>query len=161
MQYPPKDYQNWIKMKFAHISDTHLGQYRSKVDRENDTYDAFIQAVSKSIEAKVDFVILSGDIFDKSKPPNKAIVTLMQQLKLLKQNDIETYFILGDHDQPKQNREQPIHSIFKENLANVAHHIGNGEPITFKDSNVLLVGFDHKERGVDVEELKKNFQKID
>jgi DNA repair exonuclease SbcCD nuclease subunit len=51
-------------MKFAHISDTHLGQYRSKIDRENDTYDAFSQAIAKSIEAKVDFVILSGDIFD-------------------------------------------------------------------------------------------------
>ena len=75
-------------MKFAHISDTHLGQYRSKIDRENDTYDAFSQAIAKSIEEKVDFVILSGDIFDKSKPPNKAIVLLMQQLKLLKQNDM-------------------------------------------------------------------------
>ena len=111
-------------MKFAHISDTHLGQYRSKIDRENDTYDAFSQAIAKSIEAKVDFVILSGDIFDRSKPPNKAIVLLMQQLKLLKQKNIETYFILGDHDQPKHSREKPIHSIFKENLANVAHHIG-------------------------------------
>ena len=99
MQYPPKDYQNWIKMKFAHISDTHLGQYRSKVDRENDTYDAFIQAVSKSIEAKVDFVILSGDIFDKSKPPNKAIVLLMQQLKLLKQNEAKFGFSESENRQ--------------------------------------------------------------
>jgi len=161
VQHQVKDYPNWTEMKFAHISDTHLGQYRSKIDRENDTYDAFSQAIAKSIEAKVDFVILSGDIFDKSKPPNKAIVLLMQQLKLLKQKSIETYFILGDHDQPKHSREKPIHSIFKENLANVAHHIGEGDPITFKDSNVLLVGFDHQERGVDVEELKKKFQEID
>ena len=37
-------------MKFSHISDTHLGQYRSKKERENDTYDAFKQAIEISIK---------------------------------------------------------------------------------------------------------------
>jgi DNA repair exonuclease SbcCD nuclease subunit len=49
-------------MKFSHISDTHLGQYRSKKEREDDTYNAFKQAIEISIKDKVDFVIFSGDI---------------------------------------------------------------------------------------------------
>ena len=52
-------------MKFSHISDTHLGQYRSKKEREDDTYDAFKQAIEISIKDKVDFVIFSGDILIK------------------------------------------------------------------------------------------------
>ncbi len=42
-------------MKFAHISDTHLGQYRSIKEREEDSYNAFRQTIEKSIEEKVDF----------------------------------------------------------------------------------------------------------
>ena len=48
-------------MKFSHISDTHLGQYRSIKEREEDSYNAFRQTIEKSIEEKVDFVIFSGD----------------------------------------------------------------------------------------------------
>ena len=45
-------------MKFAHISDTHLGQRQYHLSiREQDIYDALKQAVKKSIEEKVDFVI--------------------------------------------------------------------------------------------------------
>ena len=44
-------------MKFAHISDTHLGQRQYHLPvREQDIYDALKQAVNKSIEEKVDFV---------------------------------------------------------------------------------------------------------
>ena len=84
-------------MKFAHISDTHLGQHRSKKEREEDSYNAFRQTIKKSIKEKVDFIIFSGDIFDKSHPPNDAVLLMMQQLKLLKEKGIESYFILGDH----------------------------------------------------------------
>ena len=51
-------------MLFSHISDTHLGlvQYGSN-EREQDVYDVFNQAIDKSIEDNVDFVIFAGDIF--------------------------------------------------------------------------------------------------
>ena len=108
-------------MKFSHISDTHLGQYRSKKEREDDTYDAFKQAIEISIKDKVDFVIFSGDIFDKAQPPNDAILTMMQQLNLLKENGIESYFVLGDHDQPKVV-QNPIHALYS-SLTKVSHHL--------------------------------------
>ena len=99
-------------MKFAHISDTHLGQYRSIKEREEDSYNAFRQTIEKSIEEKVDFVIFSGDIFDRSNPPNDAVLLMMQQLMLLKEKGIQSYFILGDHDQPKVE-QNPIHWLYK------------------------------------------------
>ena len=145
-------------MKFSHISDTHLGQYRSKKEREDDTYDAFKQAIEISIKDKVDFVIFSGDIFDKAQPPNDAILLMMQQLNRLKDNGIESYFVLGDHDQPKQSGQNPIHWLYS-SLTKVSHHLGDGKPVYFK--NVLLVGFDHHNDGHDIEMLQEEFKKID
>lgn len=143
-------------MKFAHISDTHLGQYRSKKDRINDTYNAFEQIVEKCIEEKIDFLILSGDIFDRSHPPNDAILFLMKQFMRLKENGIQSYFILGDHDQPK-TRQNAIHWIYS--MTNSAHHLGDGNPVKFKD--VLLYGFDHHDIGNDLDELLEKFKTID
>ena len=144
-------------MKFAHISDTHLGQYRSIKEREEDSYNAFRQTIEKSIEEKVDFVIFSGDIFDRSNPPNDAVLLMMQQLMLLKEKGIQSYFILGDHDQPKVE-QNPIHWLYS-SLTKVSHHLGDGKPVYFK--NVLLVGFDHHNDGHDIEMLQEEFKKID
>ena len=144
-------------MKFSHISDTHLGQYRSKKEREDDTYNAFKQAIEISIKDKVDFVIFSGDIFDKAQPPNDAILHMMEQLNRLKENGIESYFVLGDHDQPKVE-QNAIHWLYS-SLTKVSHHLGDGNPVYFK--NVLLVGFDYHSDGHDIESLQEEFKKID
>ena len=48
-------------MKFAHISDTHLGfsQFGTG-ERAKDVYDAFLQAIDISIKEKVEFVVFAG-----------------------------------------------------------------------------------------------------
>tara|TARA_B110001454_G_scaffold218553_1_gene246875 strand:+ start:118 stop:1245 length:1128 start_codon:yes stop_codon:yes gene_type:complete len=143
-------------MKFAHVSDTHLGQYRSKKDRIDDTYNAFEQVITKCIEEKIDFLIITGDIFDRSHPANDAILFLMKQFLRLKENDIQSYFILGDHDQPK-TRQNAIHWIYS--MTNSARHLGDSNPIKFKD--VILYGFDHHDVGNDLDELIEKFKIID
>ena len=146
-------------MKFAHISDTHLGQRQYHLPiREQDIYDALKQAVKKSIEEKVDFVIFSGDIFDRSNPPNDAVLLMMQQLMLLKEKGIQSYFILGDHDQPKVE-QNPIHWLYK--MTGFAHHLDYQEDGPTKLNDVLLIGFDHHSAGKDTEELMEKFNEID
>ena len=54
-------------MKFSHISDTHLGQIRSKKARMQDTDDAFREAIGKSIEEKVMDTLDSNIILQKQK----------------------------------------------------------------------------------------------
>ena len=145
-------------MKFAHISDTHLGQYRSIKEREEDSYNAFRQTIEKSIEEKVDFVIFSGDIFDRSNHPNDAVLLMMQQLMLLKEKGIQSYFILGDHDQPKVE-QNPIHWLYK--MTGFARHLDYQEDGPTKLNDVLLIGFDHRSAGKDTEELMEKFNEID
>jgi DNA repair exonuclease SbcCD nuclease subunit len=52
-------------MQFAHISDTHLGARQFDCDqREQDIYDAFLEAVDHVVEERVDFVLHTGDLFE-------------------------------------------------------------------------------------------------
>ena len=143
-------------MKFSHISDTHLGQIRSKKARMQDTDDAFREAIGKSIEEKVDFVIFSGDIFDKSRPPNDAVLLVMEQLMLLKKNGIQPYFVLGQHDSPKTEQNA---ILWLYSMTGVAHYLGDGKPVKFKD--VLLIGSDHRDEGNDLDELLEKFKVFD
>ena len=99
-------------MLFSHIADTHLGlaQYGSN-EREEDVYDVFNQAIDISIKDKVDFVIFAGDIFDAPNPSGRAIIQMANALKKLKENNIESFFILGDHDQSRI-RGTPVPYIY-------------------------------------------------
>ena len=64
-------------MKFAHISDTHLGfsQFGTG-ERAKDVYNAFLQAIDISIKEKVEFVVFAGDIFHTPTPDGTAIINI-------------------------------------------------------------------------------------
>lgn len=92
-----------MKVKFAHIADIHLGAWRN--DNLNQIgYQAFEISVDKVIEEKVNFVILSGDLYNISNPSVEIIDLATKLLKKLKDNDIPVYGILGSHDFSPSNR---------------------------------------------------------
>jgi DNA repair exonuclease SbcCD nuclease subunit len=125
-------------MMFSHISDTHLGlQQYGLEEREQDIYDSFNQAIDISIKDHVDFVIFAGDIFHTPNPSGAAILQMANALKRLKQNSIESFFILGEHD-ISRIRATPIPYVYH-NLE-FSKYIGHGKPVYYK--NVMLVGFD-------------------
>ena len=144
-------------MLFSHISDTHLGlvQYGSN-ERERDVYDAFNQAIDISINDKVDFVIFSGDIFENPKPNGNAILQMANALKRLKENDIDSFFILGEHDVSNIKHQNPVPYIYH-NLG-FSKYIGNGKPIEYK--GVMLVGFD-KIRPPEMAQNEERFSNVD
>ena len=143
-------------MLFSHISDTHLGlvQYGSE-EREIDVYNAFNQAIDTSIKDHVDFVIFAGDIFHVPNPSGTAIVQMANALKRLKQNNIESFFILGEHD-ISRIRSTPIPYVYH-NLE-FSKYIGQGKPVKYKD--ILLVGFD-KMRKSEIPQFEEKFAAID
>ena len=143
-------------MLFSHISDTHLGlgQYGSQ-EREQDIYDAFNQSIDISIKDHVDFVIFAGDIFHVPNPNGTAIVQMANALKRLKQNGIDSFFILGEHD-ISRIRTTPIPYVYH-NLE-FSKYIGQGKPIEHK--GILLIGFD-KIRKTEIVQYEKKFLGID
>jgi DNA repair exonuclease SbcCD nuclease subunit len=143
-------------MIFSHISDTHLGfvQYHSE-ERENDVYTAFNEAIDISIKDHVDFVILAGDIFHVPNPSGKAILVLANALKRLKKNNIDSFFILGDHD-ISRIRATPVPFVYH-NL-DFSKYIGDGDPIIYKD--IMITGFD-KRRKAEIETFEEDFARVD
>lgn len=143
-------------MIFSHISDIHLGfvQYHSE-EREEDVYSAFNQAVDTSIKDHVDFVLFAGDIFHVPNPSGKAIVVLANALKQLKKNNIDSFFILGDHD-ISRIRSTPVPFVYH-NLE-FSRYIGNGKPFMYK--NILIMGFD-KRRKSEIHTFENDFANAD
>jgi DNA repair exonuclease SbcCD nuclease subunit len=143
-------------MLFSHISDTHLGlvQYASE-EREQDVYLAFNESIDTSIKDHVDFVIFAGDIFNVPNPSGTAIVQMGNALKRLKQNNIDSFFILGEHDISRV-RSTPIPYVYH-NLE-FSRYIGQGTPIEYK--GVLLAGFD-KIRKTEISQFEEKFAQVD
>ena len=143
-------------MIFSHISDTHLGlQQYGLEEREQDIYDSFNQAIDISIKDKVDFVIFAGDIFHTPNPNGKAILQMANALKKLKQNSIESFFILGEHD-ISRIRATPVPYVYH-NLE-FSKYVGRGEPVFYKD--VMIAGID-KIRKNEITSFEEKFRKLD
>ena len=86
-------------MQFIHMADTHLGysQYGLS-ERENDFFEVFNQAIDEVVNERPDFVIHSGDLFEYSRPPTRALLTAQNGILRLKNGKIPLYAIAGNHD---------------------------------------------------------------
>nr|AIF01325.1 metallophosphoesterase [uncultured marine thaumarchaeote KM3_146_F08] len=141
---------------FSHISDMHLGlQQYGLEEREQDIYDSFNQAIDISIKDHVDFVIFAGDIFHTPNPSGTAILQMANALKRLKENSIESFFILGEHDISRM-RATPVPYVYH-NLQ-FSKYVGDGKPVYHKD--VMIVGFD-KIRKNELEQFEEKFRELD
>ena len=143
-------------MLFSHISDTHLGlQQYGLEERERDIYDSFNQAIDISIKDHVDFVIFAGDIFHTPNPSGTAILQMANALKRLKDNSIDSFFILGEHDISRM-RATPVPYVYH-NLQ-FSTYVGSGKPVYHKD--VMIAGFD-KIRKNELQPFEEKFREID
>ncbi len=94
--------------KFIHVSDLHLGkkQYNLEI-RYKDYFNAFQQILNFALKKAVDFIVISGDIFDNRKiDPSvlSEVFTIVQDFKIKCRNtlnkDIPLICIEGNHDNP-------------------------------------------------------------
>ncbi len=102
-------------MQFVHISDTHLG-YRQYglLERENDFLEVFDQAIDEVVNERPDFVIHSGDLFEYSRPPTKALLTAQKGILRLKEEKIPIYAIAGNHDIVMRKNALPPQILYRD-----------------------------------------------
>ncbi len=86
-----------MTFKFSHIADSHIGAWREPKMRQL-SIDAFITAINLSIKRKVDFVLISGDLFNTAIPDIESIKSAVSSLNKLKKSGISCYIIPGSHD---------------------------------------------------------------
>jgi len=84
-------------MKFAHMADCHIGSWRDPKLKDISTL-AFNKAIEKCVQESVDFILISGDLFNTSLPRIENLKTVVGTFKKLKDNNIPVYIIPGSHD---------------------------------------------------------------
>ena len=152
-------------MQFVHLADTHLG-YRQYglVERENDFFHVFDEAINEVVQERPDFVIHSGDLFEYSRPPTRALLTAQKGILRLKEENIPIYAIAGNHDIVMRKNALPPQILYKNfglNLIspNKPFYINNdifigGAPYTSKYHSKQLI-----ERLQTIEKSSKEYKK--
>ncbi|MEI5906439.1 DNA repair exonuclease [Bacillus spongiae] len=141
-------------IRFIHTADLHLDSPfigLNSLPKEvfqkiyNSTFRSFERIIEKAIDLEVDFVIISGDLYDGEDRSIKAQARLQKQLQRLHKASIPVFIIHGNHDHlggrwhdlPLPNN---VH-IFKEQV--------EGVTIQTKNHNTVhLYGFSYRERHV-------------
>jgi DNA repair exonuclease SbcCD nuclease subunit len=97
------------------MADTHLGyrQYGLS-ERETDFLEVFDRAVEEVVSERPDFAIHSGDLFEYSRPPTRALLTAQQGILRLKSANIPFYAIAGNHDIVMKKNALPPQILFKD-----------------------------------------------
>lgn len=83
--------------KFAHMSDCHIGAWRDEKLRDLNL-KAFEKAIDLCVEEKVDFILISGDLFDTNIPDLYQVKRAVEKLRFAKDKGINIYLIYGSHD---------------------------------------------------------------
>jgi DNA repair protein SbcD/Mre11 len=83
--------------KFAHMSDIHLGAHREPALRELER-KCFAEAMGMCVREAVDFVLISGDLFDVGVPDLGIVNDAVRKMRELREARIPIYAIYGSHD---------------------------------------------------------------
>jgi exonuclease SbcD len=83
--------------RFAHLGDCHIGAWRDRRLREINL-ETFLKALDVCAKEQVDFVIISGDIFDTTLPDLSIAKRAVEKIKENKDAGIQFYVTYGSHD---------------------------------------------------------------
>ncbi len=114
------------------MADLHLGGWREESLREIGI-QTFEKAIDISVEENVDFVLISGDLFDSSNPTIEVMAKAAKKLYELKTRGIPIYVIEGSHDFSPTGRT--ILKVFQE--AGLLKRVTFGEE---KEGKLILKG---------------------
>lgn len=85
-------------MKFAHMSDCHLGSWSSHPDMKDYPIIAFENALDECARERVDFIIIAGDLLDTSLPPIDVLKRTAAAMRKCKEQGVPIYVVAGSHD---------------------------------------------------------------
>jgi exonuclease SbcD len=153
-----------MDIKFAHISDCHLGGWR-KDTLNRIGCQAFSQMIEKILEEEIDFVIISGDLYDVSNPKVEIVDFATRELKKLYDKGIPVYGIMGSHDFSPSGKSmlRPLISAdFFRNVSipiwtNDKNHPLRLELFEDKKTKIKLTGMRARKKGLEIDD----FQQLD
>lgn len=121
-------------MLVAHISDLHLGKTLYNFPLLEDQIYILNQIVEICITKKVEVLLVSGDVYDKTVAPEAGIKILRKFLKDLVQAKIKVLIISGNHDSAER-LTFGAEFMTDKGIYFSKIYDGNIEPVIFNDEN--------------------------
>lgn len=144
-------------VRFAHISDVHLGGWKQQ-PMQDLNFESFKKAVDMCIKAKLDFVLFAGDLFDSAYPPIEVLKETFAQFKRLKEANIPCFMVAGSHDYSVSGKTF-LDVLEKSGFCkNVFDARETEEQIILNPTiigSVAIYGYPGKKSGLEVPELRK------
>ncbi len=146
-------------MKFAHFSDCHLGGWRQPELNELN-FLSFKKAVDICIDEKVDFILITGDLFDSAYPPIEILKRTFAEFKRLIDEKIKCYLIAGSHDYSVSGKTF-LDVLEKGGFCKICEYENspdeNGKIILkpLKHIGVSIYGYPGKKSGLEIADLKR------
>ena len=143
--------------KFAHISDVHLGGWKQQ-PMQDLNFQSFKMAIDTCIKRKVDFVLISGDLFDSAYPQIEVLKNTFSEFKRLKDAKILCFIIAGSHDYSVSGK------TFLDVLekAGFCKNISNFENVSEKIilnptiyGGVAIYGYPGKKSSLEIDDLRR------
>lgn len=143
-------------MKFAHITDCHLGGWRQlKLQELNLEY--FKKVIEESIEEKVEFILFTGDLFDSAFPPIETLKETFSEFRRLKDAGIKSYVIAGSHDYSVSGKTF-LDVLEKAGFCEIAKYEENEDEVILKPlkyRSIHIYGYPGKKSGLEISSIKK------
>ncbi len=137
--------------RYIHCGDLHLGCKPGKIeDRFEDFFKAFSFLVDYSINNKVNYILISGDMFHLKVINSKTLLKTTTILEKAKLANIKVFVIEGNHDKAFYVDEDSwldyLHQ--KKYITLLGHHLDSGNIILnnetiYEDDNIRIIGLSY------------------
>lgn len=154
-------------MKFIHTADLHLdspflGLKKAPKDVlemiYHSTFDAFERIVSDAIDQQIDFMCITGDIFDRDQHSIAAENFFITQCNRLKDAEIPVYLSYGNHDYQAVN-ESTQH--LPTNVTVFGNQVETKLLTTKNHERVAISGFSYLERWINDDQTDQYPSRVD
>ncbi|MDH3352984.1 MAG: DNA repair exonuclease [Nanoarchaeota archaeon] len=145
-------------VKFAHLADCHLGSWRQE-ELQKLNFQSFQRIFNRCIEEQVDFILISGDLFDSAYPPIEILKDSFAEFKKVHDAQIPVYLIAGSHDFSASGKtflDVLEKAGFCKNIENwTAEEDGRIKLKPHMHGDIAIYGYPGRKSGMEIEDLDK------
>jgi len=144
-------------VRFAHISDVHLGGWKQQPLQDLNS-QSFRKTIDTCISQKLDFILIAGDLFDSAYPSIEILKETFAEFKKLKEAEIPCFIIAGSHDYSVSGKTF-LDVLEKAGFCkNVANFEEKEEVIVLNPTihkGIAIYGYPGKKSGLEIPDLKR------
>ncbi|MBT7102641.1 exonuclease SbcCD subunit D [archaeon] len=146
------------RTRFAHLADCHLGSWRQE-ELQKLNFRSFQKIIDTCIQEQVEFILISGDLFDSAYPPIEILKDSFAEFKKVKDANIPVYLIAGSHDFSASGKtflDVLEKAGFCKNVENsTIQENGKIKLKPYMHDNIAIYGYPGKKSGMEIEDLSK------